>query len=145
MLPRPTHRCTIGCLRSIIETVRIWSIDGATDLDCADFFWFFHLHYLGLLMIQIHFRSAFRWFISMVSFGLWHSVSSTVNISAGISHSTTNYEHDIGFQWAGTLAHDHKSLHLFMSMLGDLRHRPWETWLRSQEQSTTLWIGLVLF
>lgn len=83
-----------------------------------------------------------EWFMSIVPFGLWHSVPcichQTVNVSAGISHFTTNYEHDIGFQWAGTLcwaaAHYHKSLHLFISMLGDLRPRPWETWLRSLEQ-----------
>lgn len=136
----------------IIETAGIWSINGARgrlssrllrfslifppSLFIWEYWWFKFIWGLPS-------DNSYQWF--HLAFGTaQHSICHhTVNVSAGISHSTTNYEHDIGFQWAGTLcwvaAPYHKSLHLFISMLGDLRPRPWETWLRSLEQSTTWW------
>lgn len=85
--------------------------------------------YSGILIFQIYTESPFRWFVSMVPFGPWPGVPlicrRAVSVSAEISHSTANYEHDIGFPvgWktlCWVAAHYHKSLHLYVSRLGEI-------------------------
>lgn len=68
----------------------------------------------GLFTVNSHFGYINR----SIQLSLSALMTAVMRISAGISHYTTNYQHDIGFfsvGWKTLAAHCHKSFHLNVS------------------------------
>lgn len=134
---RPLH--TIVSVWGIIETVTIlyaWlSREYLTAVGFGPIIFHHQTRfgaYWNVCMFQVLSRSAsftvnsHFWHInSSIQLPLSALMTAVMSMSAGITHSTTNYQHDIGFSvgWktlCWVAAHYHKSFHLNISAQGEI-------------------------